>query len=230
MTQTFQCKLPTDLANFLSLTLSHFIKLKPMCKQLAVSEQANTVFSREHFVLKEEDNVFCFWRNIQLFSNYLKTNDICITVDDFFHDSLFSVLPIECPRWAVAIELPGGVFIAQHVVTHNCEWSWKERKKGKGHQPLKITNVELIQAKILNLTWSILEGLLNTSQWAYCTERFVSRSEKRPCWAGSYHVRLKSAWKKISVTTKTRRRRVRNKAMQSHCAANSLLTLRTGEI
>lgn len=138
------------------------------------------VFSREHFILKVEVNVFCFWWKIQLFSNYLKTNDICITVDNFFHDSLFSILPIECPRWAVAIELPGGVFITQHVVTHNCEWSWKERKKGKGYQPLKITNAELIQAKILNLTWSILEGLLNTSQWAYSTERFMSRSKKGP--------------------------------------------------
>lgn len=79
---------------------------------------------------------FLFLMENAVIFTYLKTNDICITVDDFFHDSLFPVLPIECPRWAVAIELPGGVFITQHIVTHNCKWSCKDRDKGKGYQPL----------------------------------------------------------------------------------------------
>lgn len=64
---------------------------------------------------------FLFLMETAVIFYYLKTNDICITVDNFFHDSLFPVLPIECPRRAVAIELPGGVFITQHIVTHNCK-------------------------------------------------------------------------------------------------------------
>lgn len=62
-----------------------------------------------------------FLMEIAVMFYYLKTDDVCITVDDFFHDSLFPVLPIECPGWAVAIELPGGVFITQHIVTHDCK-------------------------------------------------------------------------------------------------------------
>lgn len=91
---------------------------------------------------------FLFLMENAVIFNYLKTNDICITVDDFFHDSLFPVLPIECPRWAVAIELPGGVFITQHIVTHNCKWSCKDRDKGKGYQPLEI----------VSLTWARVAG------------------------------------------------------------------------
>lgn len=145
------------------------------------------MFSRKHFILRAEVNVFCFWWKIHLFSNYLKTNNICITVDNFFHDSLFSILPVECPRWAVAIELPGGVFITQHIVTHNCEWSWKERKKGKGYQPLKIT-------KMLNLfkpKYWILHGLF----WSACWTQVSGLILMSILWASSYQTRLNSPWK-----------------------------------
>lgn len=77
------------------------------------------MFSMKHFIPEVEVNIF-YWKR-QLFSIYLKTNDIRITADDFFHDSLFPVLPVERPGRAVAVELPGGVFITQDIVTHNCE-------------------------------------------------------------------------------------------------------------
>lgn len=72
-------------------------------------------------IFNPKGSCFLFLTENAVILNYLKTNDICITVDDFFHDSLFPVLPVECPRWAVAVELPGGVFITQHIVTHNCK-------------------------------------------------------------------------------------------------------------
>lgn len=189
------------------------------------------VFSREHFILKAEVEVFCFWWKIQLFSNYLKTNNICITVDNFFHDSLFSVLPVECPRRAVAIELPGGIFITQHIVTHNCEWSWKERKKERERLSTSEDYKRWTYPSQNTESYMVYSGgptehkSVGLFHWA-----FHSRRKKRPCWASSYHVRLNSSWKKISVTTTTRRHHVRNKAMQSHFAVNSLLPLRMGEI
>lgn len=49
----------------------------------------------------------------------------------------------------------------------------KERERLSTSEDYK--NAELIQAKILDLTWSILERLLNTSQWAHSNEHFMSQ-------------------------------------------------------
>lgn len=50
---------------------------------------------------------------------YLKTDDICTVLSDFFYDGLFPILPVEGPGRTVPVELPGAVLITQHIVAHH---------------------------------------------------------------------------------------------------------------
>lgn len=54
-------------------------------------------------------------------SMYLKADDVGRTIPNLLENSFFPVLPVEGPAWTVAVHLPGGVLVAQHVVAHHCE-------------------------------------------------------------------------------------------------------------
>lgn len=59
----------------------------------------------------------------------LKADDVSVTVGDFLHDAFLPVLPAEGPGRAVAVQLPRGVFVAQHVVAHDREGGCKCEQK-----------------------------------------------------------------------------------------------------
>lgn len=51
----------------------------------------------------------------------LEADDVGVTVGDLLHDAFLAVLPAEGPGRAVAVQLPRGVLVAQHVVAHDRE-------------------------------------------------------------------------------------------------------------
>ena len=50
---------------------------------------------------------------------YLQCDDVRGHVQEFLHDDGFAVVPDQGPGRAVAILLPRGVFVTQHVVRHH---------------------------------------------------------------------------------------------------------------
>lgn len=64
----------------------------------------------------------------------LKADDVSVRVGDLLHDAFLPVLPVEGPGRTVAVQLPRGVFVTQHVVAHDreggcrCEQTWEDTK------------------------------------------------------------------------------------------------------
>lgn len=50
---------------------------------------------------------------------YLQTYDVSIAAQYFLHNGFFSVFPVQGPGWTIAIQLPGGIFVTEDVVTHD---------------------------------------------------------------------------------------------------------------
>ena len=75
---------------------------------------------------------------------YLQGNNVRAGLLDLFEDGGLAVLPGECPGGTVAVHLPCGVLVTQHVVGHdresNCVHRRSEREKGEeGRKSVKAT-------------------------------------------------------------------------------------------
>ena len=66
---------------------------------------------------------------------YLETDDVSVSSGDLLDYALLPVFPAESPGRAVAIHLLSGVFVTEHVVTHDCERGWPGRR-GSGKEVL----------------------------------------------------------------------------------------------
>lgn len=56
-----------------------------------------------------------------VYFSYLQTYDVSIAAQYFLHNGFFSVFPVQGPGWTIAIQLPGGIFVTEDVVTHDRE-------------------------------------------------------------------------------------------------------------
>ena len=52
---------------------------------------------------------------------YLQTDNVGISSGDLLDNALLPILPAQGPGRAVAVHLLSGVFVAEHVVTHDRE-------------------------------------------------------------------------------------------------------------
>lgn len=59
----------------------------------------------------------------------LQADDVSVAVGDLLHDAFLAVLPVEGPGRAVAVQLPRGVLVAQHVVAHDREGGCKRVRR-----------------------------------------------------------------------------------------------------
>lgn len=87
------------------------------------------------FERKLNEGIFLF--------NHLQADDVRVAVGDLFHDALLPVLPVQSPGWTVAVELPRGVLVAQHVVAHDSEDSCRAEMEGPQGKQLNRPSVEV---------------------------------------------------------------------------------------
>ena len=52
---------------------------------------------------------------------HLQADDVCVAAGDLLHDALPAVAPAQSPGGTVAVQLPRGILLTQHVVAHDRE-------------------------------------------------------------------------------------------------------------
>ena len=65
---------------------------------------------------------------------HLQADDVCVARQDLLHDGLLPVLPVQGPGGTVAVQLPRGVLVTEHVVAHHREQRWRTQEGQHGHK------------------------------------------------------------------------------------------------
>ena len=81
-----------------------------------------------------------WWANVKLPTNlmiwwkvwqapqaalYLQAENVSTIMQDLLKYCWFPVLPVQGPRWAISINLPCAILVAEHVITHDTKCHWK---------------------------------------------------------------------------------------------------------